>query len=301
VGAPPPLKNQKFSYGAIKPGVSVKSRTGFQNMKSSFYGILIIFIASAFLLINTIPHNKKPVSEINSEIETKLSQHHFDDAKELVQKYYKKDAQKADHWFQLIENQKIEKYRSQKGRAFFKKGIILTRSGEFSEAAINFHEALKRFERLKDARFTTLTNLNLGLCYRLMGRWQDSLMHLEHALSNSRENQFKKYEAKALQGIGHTYYRQGQFETAFVILDDARYLHSYLNDLRGESLDWLILGAVQQNRDPGQAEICYRKSRTIARQIGDQQLYTKANGMLNRWLKTSHEGYNGKPLELEML
>jgi predicted Zn finger-like uncharacterized protein len=242
--------------------------------------VSICIVGIVFGSINLLDE-KRAEPEIAFEIEKNIEAVRYDDARELVRNYYDTDTRKADHWFQLIkEREDINSYL-QNGRGYFKEGVILSRSRDFTGAVEKFEEALKNFKRCNHQRSIAVTHLNLALCNRMLRRNLDSLAHFEDALDISREKGFEKFEAKALQGFGFVCNSLGQYERALTYLEKALAIHEDNDDKRGQALVWLMMGVVEEGQYTDRAENCFRHALTISREIGDTIIEAKATRLLN--------------------
>ena len=98
----------------------------------------------------------------------------------------------------------------------------------------------------------------------------------------SEEKGLKKYEAKALQGIGFLYNQYGLYQKALPYLEEALALHEVVADKRAEALDWLILGVIEYNRGSPQAENCFHRALSLAKKIGDVRIQARAGRFLEK-------------------
>ena len=264
------------------PAGQVKKRFGSIGWGSVIgWVVSICIVGIVFGSINLVD-DKRPEPEIAYEIEKNIEAVQFDDARELVRNYYDADARKVDYWFQIINEREDLNSYLQNGRGYFKEGVILSRHKDFIGAAEKFEEALKNFKRCNHQRSTAVADLNLALCYRMLRRNLDSLAHFEDALGISRENDFEKFEAKALQGIGFVRNSLGQYERALTYLEKALAIHEVNDDKRDQALVWLMMGVVEANHYTDRAETCFRNALTISREIGVIIIENKVTRLLNK-------------------
>jgi len=242
-------------------------------------GIVGIALASSNLV-----NKNKPDLEIMDEIKQKVKAVQYENARELVRKYYDSDDQRAGYWFQFISEKEDLNAYLRNGREYFKKGVMLSRRGDMAGAADKFEKALRNFKESSDERSIVMASLNLAICYRILRKNQESLTHFENALNISKKYGYERYEAKALQGIGFIYNTLGLYEMARSRLKEALAMHEDIEDKKGEALDWLIMGVIEVNRHGDEAETYFRRALAMSKEVGDRMIQAKARRLLNKWL-----------------
>ena len=177
----------------------------------------------------------------------------------------------------------IDSVRELDGEKYYQKGVLLSRGKDIRGAVKNFKLARNIFDELSDQRLMALANLKLAMCYRILNNNQVSLDYFEAALDISSQNGFIMYEAKALQGIGYVYNSLGFYEKAIINVREALDIHQYINEKRGEALDWLIMGTIAVNLDTNEAGDCFRRAIAISKTIGHTMIEDRACGLLKKW------------------
>lgn len=269
-----------------QPVVQRKKQVGMVGLLSIISGIVSILIVGLGLGANNMAVEKKKALEIAFEEKQYLKAEPYEEAeKELNTKPNFRGNQRPIHQIHIpkaIENLMFHIYS---GKKSFEEGVTLGRLGDLKGAAEKFEEALRNLEESNHMKSIALTNLNLAICYQALHKKKDSLACFEKALEISRENGFEKYEAKALQGSGLIYSHLGQYEKALSNLDRALAIHADISDMRGEAMDWLIMGIIEYNNPAAGAGNCFQQALALSKENGDPFIELKARRLLHRWLR----------------
>jgi tetratricopeptide (TPR) repeat protein len=248
---------------------------------------LALSVFTVGLVFASVRVNKeqRPEPDVARAIEQKIRAALYDDARALVQDHYDADDQRSGYWLRLIGESEYSTSCFERGKRYFREGIVLALQRDIIGAAGKFEEALQGFEQYNDQKLIAQTNLNLGICYRILRRTRDSLACFEKTLDISRENYFENYEAKALRGIGLLYKHSGRYEDALAYLERALSLHEFIDDKEGEALDCIILGTIEGILQGADALTYFRRALNLSREIGDSELQLKAVRLLDKWLR----------------
>ncbi len=168
-----------------------------------------------------------------------------------------------------------------KGRRYFREGVISGNRRDIIGASHNFEKAMKYFKKLYDDRAIALTNLNLAYCYRTLKRNQDALNCFEKALLIARNEGYEEIEAGALRGIGIMYYFSVSNDTGLARIENAMDIHRRLGDAEAIT-DCLIMGALEQDRDPDRAADYFKLALEISMEAGDNRTAQEALRFLKR-------------------
>lgn len=168
------------------------------------------------------------------------------------------------------------------GKRYFEQGVILCDQSDFSRAAEKFRNALFHLEKTNHIQSIVLTHLNLAICLQTLHQKEESLKHFNTALDLSRENGFKEYEAKALQGKGLILNLINEKNEAIFCLNKAIELHREIFDIAGEANDWLIKGIIERTRNTDRARSYFECALRISQDIGDPVLERKSYDYLDQ-------------------
>ncbi|MFC1823190.1 tetratricopeptide repeat protein [Thermodesulfobacteriota bacterium] len=292
------------------PDQSILSQSPAGKIKPLFrFGWATALLAISFVLILTFlaPSYRKAIGnsdlELTNKIREKVQSVQFNAARDLVRTHFGENDQKLTYWMAFIEGKETRNGYLQDGNACFRKGVLFSKRRDMTGAVYEFEEALKNYQSCNNAKFIAVTNLNLALCHRILTNNQTSMAYFEEALIIAKENGLRKYEAKALQGIGFLYNHYGLYQKALPYLEEALALHEGAADKRAEALDWLILGVIEYNRQSPEAGNCFRRALSLANEVGDMRIQARASYFLKKLLNgnTGQSPLFSRPSPLEIL
>ncbi len=130
-----------------QPGGHTRKPFGRIGWGSVMGWVVSIGIVGIALASSNLVNKNKPDLEIMDEIKQKVKAVQYENARELVRKYYDSDDQRAGYWFQFISEKEDLNVSLRNGKEYFKKGVMLSRRGDMAGAADKFEKALRNFNR----------------------------------------------------------------------------------------------------------------------------------------------------------
>ena len=127
-------------------------------------------------------------------------------------------------------------------------GSNYTLEKEYSQAIDFLHEGRKIFVTLKNAYQTTITDINIGETYRLMGRLDSAAWYFENALRTNETLHDVQIRGYAMGNLGMVYARQGHYPEAQQALNEAITILNDLGDVYSASVYIGELGMVFQRQ-----------------------------------------------------
>ena len=133
------------------------------------------------------------------------------------------------------------------------------------------YPALEVARSLGDRHAEGRTLGNLGIVYRMQGRWDEAIGCYEESLGIFQELGDRHGEGATLTNLGSVYLQQGRWEEAIECYEEDLAICRELGDRHGEGQTLMGLGTVyaQQGRR-GEAIECYEESLAIFRELGDR-------------------------------
>lgn len=252
-------------------------------------GVVLILIAGIVLVSNNLAAQKKSYHEIGQEIEGMVEAFQYDGARELIRESFDGEDQRTIKWLKSIDDREALSFSLRDGKRFFNEALISSGRQDIIGAAQKFKKALNSFSRLKDKRLIALTNLNLGVCYRMLRKNQDALTVLNTTVNISRENDFNRYEARAFREMGVMYSYLGQHEKGLFFLEEALALHMTLDDKKEEILDCLMMAVLENEYNSLLAEAYFQRALELSSRIDDHSLQFKISSLQGLWKKGGTE------------
>ncbi len=132
--------------------------------------------------------------------------------------------------------------KSNSAQELKEEGLRLFREGLYEEAIDNFKAAQETFAAEgNDVEVSEMTN-NLGVIYRLLGRWDEAIAALEEARDAFVRLEDRDREAQTLGNLGGLYASQGERVKAQEILRQAANIFADLGDDQRHGETLLALG-----------------------------------------------------------
>ena len=115
---------------------------------------------------------------------------------------------------------------------------------EYDQALVYFLAAERQLEAIGSTRDLASLYGNIGECYQRQEQFEQAYPYLKKSLKAHRETRNRVGEANALEGLADWHHRQLAYDTALVLLEEARTLKSRLNYSEGVGNNQLLTGQV---------------------------------------------------------
>lgn len=167
-----------------------------------------------------------------------------------------------------------------KGKEFFNKGITSGNASDIIGASKHFQTALTEFKKLKNRRYSALTEMNLALCYRILKKYPAAKKSLDYVIRYAVKTGNRKLEAKALRGKGIILFYQGQYDPAIQNLEESFFIHKS-HDPKAAVSDCLVMAAIQYENNRDKIKEYIDRALLAAGEINDSNLSYSLSAYIN--------------------
>jgi predicted ATPase len=161
-------------------------------------------------------------------------------------------------------------------------GVLHWKQGDYAEALNMYRRALDIFRGLGDQIHEGLVLNSIGVVLRDSQGFDGALEPLHQALEINRRTGQRQLEAHSLAILGDVYSALGKAKQALVQYEASLGIRRELNDQGGEGWMLLRIAQVEASRAQWDQALDYAgQARTLADEIGDAQLRTECDRVVN--------------------
>ena len=152
-----------------------------------------------------------------------------------------------------------EKSEKMQGSFLANLGHVYRIIGIYDEALVHCEKAAAIFRKIKDLKREAIVLVTLGRIYASLGQNQNSIEHFQQALSIHRRIKDRKGEGENLGNIGVVYKILGQYEKALSYHQKSLAIYRKIGDVKGEGKNLGSIGVVYENLGQYEKALSYHQ------------------------------------------
>jgi len=177
----------------------------------------------------------------------------------------------ADEALALAEDDK--NLRDVQAEALRAKGLSLSRIGQLNEATEWLAQSLATYKTLGDEQRVAMLHMELGTAYLAIGHYGEALTHYNRSLEHWRQTENIAQQANLLNNLAVLHHRQGDYEQAASLLEEALTCARQSGYARMEAFALSGIGDLYADLEALEAALAaYQQAHEIAQEVDERFL-----------------------------